>query len=155
MGAIQLLGPLTGKGRLDTFIKSVIKIAHRNKVRGQIMTILVVDDEPQLRMMLAHFLEQEGFAVITAGCGTQAISLFGSHPEIDLLITDILMPGMDGPTLAAALRGLNPDLAVVLMSGNCDAKQIDNDFTFVSKPFSFIDLLGKIKSLTRSRCVAA
>jgi two-component system cell cycle sensor histidine kinase/response regulator CckA len=119
------------------------------------MTVLVVDDEPQLRMMLAHFLEQEGFAVLTAGCGTQAISLFRSHPEIDLLISDIVMPGMDGPSLAATLRSLNGDLAVILMSGNCDPKQIDNGFAFVPKPFSFPDLLGTIRSLTRSRCVAA
>ncbi len=86
------------------------------------MTVLVVDDEPQLRMMLTHFLGQEGFAVLTAGCGSEAISLFRSHPEIDLLITDILMPGMDGPSLAAALRSIKPDLAVLLMSGNCDCQ---------------------------------
>ncbi|MGA7237897.1 MAG: response regulator [Bryobacteraceae bacterium] len=119
------------------------------------MTVLVVDDEPQLRMMLTHFLEQEGFSVLTAGCGSDAISLFRSHPEIDLLITDILMPGMDGPSLATALRSLNPDLAVLLMSGNCDSKQIESGFAFVSKPFSFIDVLAKVKSLTRSHSVAA
>jgi two-component system, cell cycle sensor histidine kinase and response regulator CckA len=124
-------------------------------LKGQIMTILVVDDEPQLRMMLAHFLEQEGFAVLTAGCGTQAISLFRSHPEIDILITDIVMPGIDGPSLAAALRSLNADLAVILMSGDCDPKQIDNGFAFVPKPFSFEDLLSKIRGLTRSRSIAA
>ena len=119
------------------------------------MTVLVVDDEPQLRMMLTHFLQQEGFTVLTAGQGSEAISLFRSHPEIGLLITDILMPGMDGPSLAASLRSLNPELAVLLMSGNCDPKQIESGFTFVSKPFSFIDVLAKVKSLTRSRCVAA
>lgn len=119
------------------------------------MTVLVVDDEPQLRMMLTHFLGQEGFTVLTAGCGSEAISLFRSHPEIDLLITDILMPGMDGPSLAAALRSIKPDLAVLLMSGNCDCKQIENGFTFVSKPFSFMDVLSKVKSLTRSHSVAA
>ena len=90
--------------------------------------------------------------MITAAAGRRRYRCIGSHPEIDLLITDILMPGMDGRYARCGVAiGLNPDLAVVLMSGNCDAKQIDNDFTFVSKPFSFIDLLGKIKSLTRSR----
>lgn len=119
------------------------------------MTVLVVDDEPQLRVMLAHFLEQEGFAVFTADCGTQAISLFRAHPEIDLLVSDIVMPGMDGPSLAAELRSLNAALPVILISGNCDPKQIDNGFALVQKPFSFTELLAKIRSLAPSRWVAA
>jgi two-component system cell cycle sensor histidine kinase/response regulator CckA len=104
--------------------------------------------------MLASFLEQEGFAVLTAGSGSQAIPLYCSHPEIDLLITDILMPGMDGASLAAALQSVNPDLPVLLMSGNCDAKQIDNRFAFLSKPFSFVDLLAKVKTLTQTQSAA-
>lgn len=121
------------------------------------MTVLVVEDEPQLRTMLTHFLEQEGFAVLTAECGSQAIPLFSSHPEIGLLITDIVMPGMDGASLAAALHSVNPDLPVLLMSGNCDPKQIDNTFAFLPKPFSFVDLLAKIKTLTQtqSACLTA
>ena len=109
------------------------------------MTVLVVDDEPQLRLMLANFLEQEGFAVLTAGCGPEAISLFRSHPETDLLITDIVMPGMDGASLAAALQSVNPDLPVLLMSGNCDSKQIDNAFAFLPKPFSLKQLATAVK----------
>ena len=119
------------------------------------MTVLVVEDEPQLRTMLADFLQQEGFTVLTAGCGSQAIPLFRSHPEIDLLVTDILMPGMDGASLAAALQSVNPDLPVLLMSGNCDSKQIDNSFAFIAKPFSFLDLLGKVKTLTQTQSTAA
>ena len=118
------------------------------------MTVLVVEDEPQLLTMLANFLEQEGFAVITAGCGSQAISQYRSHPEIDLLITDILMPGMDGASLAAALQSDNPDLPVLLISGACDAKQIDNGFAFLPKPFSFGDLLAKVRTLTQAQTVA-
>jgi len=118
------------------------------------MTVLVVEDEPQLLTMLANFLEQEGFAVLTAGCGSQAISQYRSHPEIDLLITDILMPGMDGASLAAALQSDNPDLPVLLISGACDAKQIDNGFAFLPKPFSFGDLLAKVRTLTQAQTVA-
>ena len=118
------------------------------------MTVLVVEDEPQLRTMLATFLEQEGFAVLTAGSGSQAIPLYRSHPEIDLLITDIVMPGMDGPSLAAALHSVNPDLPVLLMSGSCDPKQIDNTFEFLQKPFSFVDLLAKVKALTQTQSAA-
>jgi two-component system, cell cycle sensor histidine kinase and response regulator CckA len=124
-------------------------------MRAQIMTVLVVEDEPQLRTMLADFLQQEGFTVLTAGCGSQAIPLFRSHPEIDLLITDIVMPGMDGPSLAALLKSGNPDLPVLLMSGSCDPKQIDNTFAFIAKPFSFPDLLGKVKTLTHTQTIAA
>src|SRR5262249_15721681 len=124
------------------------------KLRAQIMTVLVVEDEPQLRTMLAEFLQQEGFAVLTAGCGSQAIPLFRSHPEIDLVITDILMPGMDGASLAADMQSVNPDLPVLLMSGNCDSKKIDNAFEFLPKPFSFVDLLGKVKTLTQTQSTA-
>jgi two-component system, cell cycle sensor histidine kinase and response regulator CckA len=119
------------------------------------MTVLVVDDEPQLRTMLADFFEQQGFVVLTAGCGSQAISLFRSHPEIDLLITDILMPGMDGPSLAATLQSLNANLAVLLISGSCDPVQIDNAFEFLPKPFSFGDLLSKVRTITQDRYAAA
>jgi CheY-like chemotaxis protein len=119
------------------------------------MAVLVVDDEPQLRMMLAGFLEQEGFAVFTAASGSQAIPLYHSHPEIDLLISDIHMPGMDGASLAAALQSLNPDLPVLLMSGNCDPAKIDNAFAFLPKPFSLVDLLAKVRALTRTQFAAA
>jgi two-component system, cell cycle sensor histidine kinase and response regulator CckA len=119
------------------------------------MTVLVVEDEPQLRTMLAEFLQQEGFTVLTADCGSQAISLFRSHPEIALLISDILMPGMDGPSLAGALQSVNPNLPVLLMSGNCDPEQMDNTFAFIPKPFSFLDLLGKVKALTHIQTIAA
>jgi two-component system, cell cycle sensor histidine kinase and response regulator CckA len=119
-------------------------------------TVLVVDDEPLMCTMLAHFLKDEGFAVLTAACGSQAISLFRSHlGEIDLLISDIVMPGMDGPSLARELKSVNPDLAVLLMSGNCDSKQIDNTFAFLPKPFSMRNLLTRVRSLTRSRQAVA
>jgi two-component system, cell cycle sensor histidine kinase and response regulator CckA len=115
-------------------------------------TVLVVDDEPMVCTMLAHFLENEGFTVFTAECGPQAISLSRSNPgKIDLLISDIVMPGMDGPSLATELKSVNPRLAVLLMSGNCDSKQIDNAFAFLPKPFSMLDLLARIRSLINSQ----
>jgi two-component system, cell cycle sensor histidine kinase and response regulator CckA len=112
-------------------------------------TVLVVDDEPLICKMLAQFLEHEGFAVLTATCASQAISLSRACiGQIDLLISDIVMPEMDGPSLATALKTINPDLAVLLMSGNCDATQLENPFLFLAKPFSMPELLKKVHHLT-------
>ncbi len=111
-------------------------------------TVLVVDDEPMVRRMLARFLEDTGFTVFTAGCASEAVKLSRSQPHrIDLLISDIVMPGMDGPSLATELKAVNPELNVLLMSGNCDSGQIDNAFEFLPKPFSMFDLLARVRRL--------
>ena len=110
-------------------------------------TLLVVDDEPAVRGLVAHFLEHEGFLVLTARCGSEALSIARQHRgEIDLLISDIMMPGMDGPSLAKELRALEPRMPVLLMSGYCDV-EFDRTFAFLPKPFYMTDLLDKVRKL--------
>jgi len=117
--------------------------------------VLVVDDEPLMRSMMTHVLQQEGFSVFAAGCGTQALSLFRSHPgDIGLLISDVVMPEMDGPSLAAKLKAERPDLPVLLMSGYCDGEQLNNNFEFLAKPFSMSDLLARVRNLAQRRAAA-
>jgi two-component system, cell cycle sensor histidine kinase and response regulator CckA len=119
-------------------------------------TVLVVDDEPLMCSMLTQVLQQEGFSVLTAACGTQALALFRSHRhEIDLLISDIVMPEMDGPSLAAKLRAECPDIPVLLMSGYCESYQLRNDFEFLPKPFSIADLLSRVRVLMQHIPAAA
>jgi two-component system, cell cycle sensor histidine kinase and response regulator CckA len=115
------------------------------------MTILAVDDEPTLRMLVEAVLRDHGYSVLTAGSGAQALALFREHHEkIDLLLSDIVMPGMDGPSLAAELQMSCPDLKVLLMSGYCDPDQLSYGYEFIPKPFALTDMLAKIEALLHS-----
>jgi CheY-like chemotaxis protein len=113
--------------------------------------VLVVDDEPQVCRMVALVLEGEGFSVTTAGNGPDAIALSRSHErKFDLLLTDVSMPGMDGPTLAKELRAAEPDLPVILMSGGCDDAAFRSLTPwFLTKPFSLDNLLRAVRSLAK------
>jgi DNA-binding response OmpR family regulator len=112
--------------------------------------ILIVDDEPIIRALLEVVLQQAGFRVMTAGCGGDAIAISQSHQgEIELLITDISLPGMNGWTLARTLVEDEPDLAVLFMSGGCDAAELDQcgRSEFLAKPFSLVRLLAEVRNL--------
>jgi two-component system cell cycle sensor histidine kinase/response regulator CckA len=112
------------------------------------MTILAVDDEPLVRTLVATVLEENGFDVLTADCGARAIAAFHeSASEIDLLISDIVMPGMDGPSLAAQLLAERPELKVILMSGYCAPEQLDHGYEFLPKPFSLPDMLARVRRM--------
>jgi CheY-like chemotaxis protein len=78
--------------------------------------ILLVEDEPLVALVIETALAEEGFDVSTASDGVEALRLAASA-KIDLLLTDVLMPGMDGIELVAALRRTRPGLPVVLMTG--------------------------------------
>ena len=118
-------------------------------------TVLVVDDEPVVRTLMTQVLQQEGFSVFTAACAAQALAVFATHRrEIDLLISDIVMPGMDGPALAARLQKECPGLPVLLMSGHCDAGQLEHGFEFLPKPFSMSELLRRVHNLASARRAA-
>src|SRR5258706_8302395 len=112
-------------------------------------TILIVDDEPMIRKLLRFALEREGFRVLTAENGADAIRVSTRHPgEIDLLLSDVLMPGMDGPTLASQMLATDPNLPVLLMSGcyqNLPATS-EAKYRFLPKPFSMGCLMSAIRS---------
>jgi two-component system, cell cycle sensor histidine kinase and response regulator CckA len=113
-------------------------------------TILVVDDEKPICMLLSRLLQHEGLNVIIAESGPEAIATFRAQAgAIDLLISDVSMPGMDGLSLANELLALNPRLPVLFMSGCCE----DEDalrfagFEFLCKPFSLASFLGTVRGL--------
>ena len=112
-------------------------------------TALVVDDEPLVRRMVALVLEQDGISVLTAGSGADAIELSRSHHgEIDLLVSDVRMPQMDGCTLANQLQAENPDLPVLLISGYCENDSAERSrFPLLPKPFSVTSLLQIVHGL--------
>lgn len=99
--------------------------------------VLVVEDEPLIRMEMVGDLEDRGFVVLEAGGSHEAITLLIKHPEIQILFTDIDMPGgMDGLMLAAAVRDRWPPIKIIVTSGHrhVDVSKIPADSRFFPKP---------------------
>jgi signal transduction histidine kinase len=113
-------------------------------------TILVADDEPAIRDLTRMMLEHQGYHVIAAASGEDAVDLASTHSgPISLLVTDVRMPGMDGLTLATRLVGDRPDLRVLYMTGNPSGVEwptgVTGD-TILRKPFTRAALTGQVRS---------
>jgi len=124
---------------------------------SQKTTILVVDDEPEIRKLVSAMLSNSGYQIILADTGEQAIKLFRKNPQaIDLLLTDVVAPGMAGPTLADQLCELRPDLKVLFMSGY-DSRQVVQKYVvekghlLLAKPFTLKQLEAKVVEALSSR----
>ena len=127
---------------------------------SQTPTILVVDDEPEIRKLVSAMLTKSGYHVILADTGEQAIKLFRKQSKsIDLLLTDVVAPGMAGPTIADQLTELKPDLRVLFMSGY-DSRQVVRKYVvekghlLLTKPFTVKQLEGKVADALRSNKAA-
>jgi CheY-like chemotaxis protein/signal transduction histidine kinase len=107
-------------------------------------TILLVDDEPGIRGLVRRILRRENYNVIEAASGEEALSVALSHPSpIHLLLTDVMMPGMTGPQVAASIQGNFPEAKVIYISGYSDPEeqqQIEGEL-YLQKPFTLSDLL--------------
>jgi CheY-like chemotaxis protein len=120
--------------------------------RGQ-GTILLVEDEPPLRALAAESLKKLGYTVLQAPNGQQALELADSHPgQIDLLLTDIVMPRLGGPELAQKLKEKRSNLAVIFMSGYTETAALENaqigsDSILLNKPFSTETLANRIAEM--------
>lgn len=113
-------------------------------------TILVVDDEPQVRRLATRALEHEGYHVIQATDGLEALGLFTDEAGIDLLVTDVRMPHTDGIVLAAALRRRYPHVPVLFMSGFPRGTEPAPE-PFLAKPFEMQTLCDRVKELLAAR----
>jgi len=125
-------------------------------VRGGTETVLLVDDQPEVRGFLAECLRSYGYSVNEAGSCEEALAVSRQHQGgLDLLITDMMMPGMSGRELAEALEAERPGLRVLLVSGY-SAEQVRplglpaSRFAFVQKPVSPEDLATKVRRLLES-----
>ena len=107
-------------------------------------TVLLVEDEPTVRSVAERALARHGYTVVTADNGEDALAILGSGEKIDLLISDVVMPGMDGPTMVREALKSWPDLKILFMSGYAEEqlrKSIDiENVNFLPKPFSVTDL---------------
>ncbi len=107
-------------------------------------TILLVEDEDMVRSVAERALVRQGYTVVTASDGEQGLARLAQAEKIDLLISDVVMPGMDGPAMVRAARATYPALPVLFMSGYAEEqlrKSIDIDnVAFLPKPFSVTQL---------------
>ncbi|HEY6334483.1 MAG TPA: response regulator, partial [Alphaproteobacteria bacterium] len=116
-------------------------------------TVLLVEDEDAVRLFSARALRNKGYKVLEASSGESALDVLKkSTGPIDLLITDIVMPRMDGPALIKVVRKERPSIKIICISGYAEdgfRKHLDAsaDIHFLPKPFSLQQLAGKVKEV--------
>jgi DNA-binding response OmpR family regulator len=106
--------------------------------------MLVVDDEREIVRMLAEFLRSRGHRVAGAHSGAEAVAYFRRRP-FDVVLLDILMPGMDGNETLRRLKALDPGAVVIMISGTADEKTAEESlllgaYDYIRKPFDFGNL---------------
>jgi two-component system, cell cycle sensor histidine kinase and response regulator CckA len=122
----------------------------RTDLTGQ-GTILLVEDEEGLRSLNARGLRSRGYSVIEASNGVEAMeALEEKNGAVDLVVSDVVMPEMDGPTLLKTMRGKNPDLKIIFVSGYAEdafEKSLpeNQQFAFLPKPFTLSQLVAAVK----------
>jgi len=141
---------------LDVTPDSDHATAVRKALRG-LETILVVEDEEAVRGLAARTLRSAGYTVLEAGDGAEALRIHDSHTgRVDLVITDVIMPGINGRVLAGLLSERDASLKVLFMSGYTDDAIIhhgvlDDSVSFIGKPFSPDGLAQKAREVLDCR----
>jgi two-component system, cell cycle sensor histidine kinase and response regulator CckA len=115
-------------------------------------TILVVEDEPEVRTLICSMLEKNGYTVLASSSAEEAARVCLEHSgRVDVLLTDVVMPGMSGPDLARQLTGSVSELKVLYMSGHADSAvarhRIGPEAPFIQKPFRSDTLREKIREV--------
>ena len=116
-------------------------------------TILVVDDEPLIRMMTTERLEDEGYIVLEAANGAKAMQILDSDRPIDLLVTDVGLPGgMNGRQVADAARRVRPELPVLFITGYAEQAvlhhgDLERGMQILTKPFDMEQLNRRVRAL--------
>ena len=118
--------------------------------------VLVVDDEDSIRQITKGTLETFGYSVLVANDGTEALALYAEHrDEIKVVLTDMMMPFMDGPATIRALRRLNPQIKIIAASGltangkSAEAASLGVS-VFLSKPYTAERLLVALSDILRA-----
>ena len=126
--------------------------AAHSDITGQ-DTILLVEDEDAVRSFAARALRMRGYTVLEAPGGDVALDIVRKHPEpIQLIISDVVMPNMDGPTMVRSALKLRPEMRVIFISGYAEDTFRRNeekveDLHFLPKPFGLKQLVAKVKDV--------
>src|SRR5579863_5392753 len=115
-------------------------------------TIVVVDDEPEIRKLVSAMLSRSGYRVLIADTGENAVELVRNNPETDLLLTDVIAPGMSGPMIADQIAALKPDIKVLFMSGYDGTRAVqrwvvEKGYSLLVKPFTMEQLEHKVRGV--------
>ncbi len=116
-------------------------------------TILLVEDEDSVRLFAARVLEKKGYEVLKASCGEEALEILNTPGRtVDLMLTDVVMPGMHGPELANIVRASHAGMPIIFMSGYADGDfrktaETEDDMHFLPKPFNLNELAAKVKDV--------
>ena len=116
-------------------------------------TLLIVENEPAIRNLLQVALRRNGYTVLAAESGREALELVRNHADaIHLLITDVVMPDMDGPELVRQLSTIRPDTRTLFMSGYMDDTLgergiLSTNANFIQKPFSPRTIAQKVRDI--------
>jgi CheY-like chemotaxis protein len=131
-------------------VEPAAKVPAPRRGEGGAESILLVDDDGGVRAFAEGVLAARGYAVLSASSTDEALQLCDGHPGgIDLLLTDVVMPGLNGPALADAVRARYPGIKVVYTSGYAtdaiDQRVLDPLVAFIAKPFTSEGLTSKIR----------
>ena len=117
-------------------------------------TILVVDDEPMVRRFVVATLESRQYTVIEASSGQEGLKSLSQHYNVDLVLTDILMPVMTGPEMIHMILKIDPSVRVMFMTGNVPDAQalesLDKNHPVLHKPFTIDALLNNVQECLAS-----
>ena len=121
-------------------------------------TVLLVEDAPMIRRLARDIMLRAGYTVFEAGDAEQALALAEKQPHIDVLLTDLIMPGLSGVELAEQLRAARPDVRVLYMSGYTDNAIVRNGMlgateAFLQKPFTPEELLRKLRHVIETQTI--
>jgi len=118
-----------------------------NRISRETATILIVDDDPTMLGVTAEILNRFGYTVLTAQEGSEGLKAFEeAQNTIQLVISDVVMPGMNGPQLVRSIKSRSPSTATLLMSGTL-AVTSDIGEPLISKPFTLEGLLRQVQAL--------
>jgi CheY-like chemotaxis protein len=121
--------------------------------QGKTATVLVVEDEPEIQRFITRVLAPQGYLVLSANDAAQALEICQHHSgPIHLLLTDVIIPDMNGPQLAVRVQGLRPDIRVLFISAYDDGLLKQNfglhpNAAFLAKPFGADRLLQKVRAV--------
>lgn len=122
----------------------VVRPAAPERASGDRETILVVDDETGIRELIRKILRRERYRVLEAGSAEEALAA-AKGQAIDMLITDVMLPGMNGPELARRMQQAAPRLRALFISGYTGAEKVPASAPFLAKPFTLAALLEKVR----------